>query len=124
MLYTVSWDLVYGFVTDLVTFGFIHQTMSMSLGVTEGPIKVNIGSLHLYDETKDLAIEKGPPYMFAITDSVFTNTFSETSRVCRDMARFYSEHSAEPPFKLLTWSAESDKIFELVGVHTLPNRCE
>jgi thymidylate synthase len=74
-----SWDAVYGFVTDIFTFAFLHQAFALSIGAGIGDLHVNCGSFHIYDSTKDLAIENDLPDLITLNDCMFNEGLKSAS---------------------------------------------
>lgn len=91
-----SWDLVLGFVTDVVVFGFLHQAFAFALGAGVGRLTVQAGSLHVYDETVGLAHEIGNPVLHTLVGDGFSGSVEDVSANCRDMAREYASTGVLP----------------------------
>lgn len=108
-----SWDMIYGFTTDIVTLGFLHNVMAKCLGIEAGPITVNVGSLHYYLQTHSLGYEVRPLRLFTLTDSIFNTGIRKVSGFCYNAAYSFAEDPTNLPFSASFYVPDDNKVFNL-----------
>jgi hypothetical protein len=82
-----SWDLVYGLPIDMLMYEFINSSIARLTKSTETLITVNVGSLHVYENTMSLAREKSRvPLVMRVDPKYFDYKNFDTFRMsCLDI---------------------------------------